>query len=84
MRNSELGTKVDKEKAGWQDGQKSLYHTGKKLGSDSEPYRLLAHAEITQNWTLHQGLPCAPFCAGVLLLGRSRAGLRLPSAAHPG
>lgn len=41
------------------------------------------HAGTAQNWTLDQGLPCAPFCGGVMLLG-SRAGPRLASAAHTG
>lgn len=80
MRNSELGTKLDKGKAGGQCGlqglarQKSLHHTGKKLGSGSELCTLFVHGETTQ-WTLHQGLTCAPFCGGVMLLDRSRAGL---------
>lgn len=81
MRNSELGAKLDKGKAGWQCGLQrlarleSLHHTGEKLGSGSGLCTLFVHAGATQNWALHQGLPCAPFCGGVMLLDRSRAGL---------
>lgn len=68
MRNSELGTKLDKEKAGGQCGlqglarQKSLHHTGKKLGSGSELCTL--SMEKPQAGLYIRGCPVHPSVVG--------------------